>query len=70
MLSDKQIKNLLKLLFDGSDYSELFSIIDTDMRRKAAITIRKVKEYKEKEEETYTVQINWRLVERFLGGKE
>ena len=70
MLGKKEIQNLLRLLFDGSDYAEMFSIIDADMIRKPAIRVRKVKDYQDKDQEVYTVEINWKLVNKFLGDND
>lgn len=69
MIDDKTIRNVLRLLFAGEDYVQMYEIIDHDMIRKPAIRIQKRKEL-ENYDESYTVTINWRLLNRFIDGGE
>lgn len=67
MIDDKTIRNVLRLLFGGEDYIQMYEIIDHDMIRKPAIRIQKRKEL-ENYDTCYTVTINWRLLDRFMDG--
>lgn len=69
MIDDKTIRNVLRLLFGGEDYIQMYEIIDHDMIRKPAIRIQKRKEL-ENYDTSYTVTINWRLLDRFMEGGE
>ena len=64
MIDDKTIRNVLRLLFGSEDYVQMYEIIDDDMIRKPAISIKKLKEY-ENGDNVYSVQINWRLLDKF-----
>lgn len=69
MIDDKTIRNVLRLLFGGEDYIQMYEIIDHDMIRKPAIRIQKRKEF-ENYDTSYIVTINWRLLDRFIDGGE
>ena len=64
MIGTEIIKAVLKTLFGFGDYVGMYEVIDDDMRRKPAISIKKLKEY-ENGDNTYTITINWRLLDKF-----
>lgn len=55
---------MLKTLFGFGDNVSMFEVIDDDMIRKNAINIKKLKEF-ENGDNTYTITINWRLLDKF-----
>lgn len=64
MIGTEIIKAVLKTLFSFGDYVNMYEVIDDDMIRKPAISIKKLKEY-ENGDNVYSVQINWRLLDKF-----
>ena len=64
MIGTEIIKAVLKTLFGFGDYTNMYEVIDDDMIRKPAISIKKLKEY-EDGNNVYSVQINWRLLDKF-----
>lgn len=65
MIGTEIIKAVLKTLFGFGDYVNMYEVIDDDMIRKPAISIKKLKEY-ENGNNVYSVQINWRLLDKFM----
>lgn len=71
MIGTEIIKAVLKTLFSFGNYVNMYEVIDDDMIRKPAISIKKLKEYENGDNE-YVVRINWRLLDKFIseGGEE
>lgn len=64
MIGTEIIRAVLKTLFGFGNYVNMYEVIDDDMIRKPAISIKKLKEYKNGDN-VYSVQINWRLLDKF-----
>lgn len=69
MIGNEIIKAVLKTLFGFGDYVNMYEVIDDDMIRKPAISIKKLKEY-ENGNNVYSVQINWQLLDKFIKEEE
>lgn len=63
-MTGKQLESFVELIFcDG--YAEIFSVIDHDGLRKAAIRTQKTKEYEDGDVD-YKVTVNRRILQKFI----
>ena len=68
-MDGKMMVDVLRLLFGHEDYIRMLEVIDHDMLRKPAVRIQKRKEF-ENYDTSYTVTINWRLLDQWLEESE
>lgn len=64
-ISHEIIRGVLRIIFGNEHYVTMYECIDDDMLRKTAISIKKIKEY-ENGDNDYSVRINWRLLDKAI----
>lgn len=64
-ISHEIIRGVLRIIFGNEHYATMYECIDDDMLRKTAISIKKIKEY-ENGDNDYSVRINWRLLDKAI----
>lgn len=70
MIDDKELLKIIKYLFGFGGYREMFSEINKDTGlRENGITIVKTKKI-HSDLDNYQITINWKLLEKIIGGEE
>lgn len=64
-ISHEIIRGVLRIIFGNERYVTMYECIDDDMFRKTAISIKKIKEY-ENGDNDYSIRINWRLLDKAI----
>lgn len=64
-ISHEIIRGVLRIFFGNEHYVTMYECIDDDMLRKTAISIKKIKEYKNGDND-YSVRINWQLLDKAI----